>query len=93
MNDKFLDQVDCGIKALNCCNTKRCRQLGTTRTFLIVLIILAIVQGVSEKFIAISANQAALEHDFDPDVVGELSFNQQKRKLCVSKEKNVKSLT
>lgn len=80
MNNKILDQVDCGIKAINCCNTKKWRQLGTTRTFLIVLIILAIVQGISEKFIAISAHQAALEHDFDPDVVGELHFSQRKRK-------------
>lgn len=66
----FLDSVDCGIKVLKCCNTPRWRKLGTTKTFLTVLILLAIVQGISEKFISISAQQAALEHDYDPDIVG-----------------------
>lgn len=32
---------------------------------------LAIVQGISEKFVTISAQQAALEHDYDPDIIGE----------------------
>lgn len=62
--------MDCGIKVLNCCNTPRWRKLGTTKTFLTVLIFLAIVQGISEKFISISAQQAALEHDYDPDIIG-----------------------
>lgn len=62
--------MDCGIKVLRCCNTPRWRKLGTTTTFLTVLILLAIVQGISEKFISISAQQAALEHDYDPDIVG-----------------------
>lgn len=66
----FLDSVDCGIKLLRCCNTPRWRRLGTTKTFLTVLILLAIVQGISEKFISISAQQAALEHDYDPDIIG-----------------------
>lgn len=65
-----LDAIDCGIKVLKCCNTPKCRKLGTTKTFLSVLILLAIVQGISEKFIAISAQQAALEHDFNSDVIG-----------------------
>lgn len=65
------DSIDCGIKVLNCCNTQRWRKLGTTTTFLTVLILLAIVQGISEKFISISAQQAALEHDYDPDIIGE----------------------
>lgn len=70
----ILDQNDCGIKALNCCKTPRCFRLGTTRTFVAVLVLLAIVQGVAEKFVAISAHQAALEHDFHPDVVGKIIF-------------------
>lgn len=67
----ILDSIDCGIKVLKCCNTPKCRKLGTTKTFLSVLILLAIVQGISEKFIVISAQQAALEHDFNSDVIGE----------------------
>lgn len=59
---------------LKCCNTPQCRKLGTTKTFLTVLIVLAIVQGISEKFITISAQQAALEHDYDPNVIGECSI-------------------
>lgn len=66
----FLDSVDCGIKVLNCCNTPRCRLLGTTKTFLTILILLGIVQGICEKFITISVHQAALEHDFDANVIG-----------------------
>lgn len=67
----FLESIDCGIKLLNCCNTPRWRKLGTTKTFLTVLISLAILQGISEKFLSISAQQAALEHDYDPDIIGE----------------------
>lgn len=59
---------------LKCCITPQCRKLGTTQTFLTVLIVLAIVQGISEKFITISAQQAALEHDYDPNVIGECSI-------------------
>lgn len=55
---------------LKCCNTAWCRKLGTTKTFLTVLIVLAIVQGISEKFILISAQQAVLEHDYDASVIG-----------------------
>lgn len=73
----FLDTVDCGIRVLRCCNTPRWRKLGTTKTFLTVLILLAIVQGVSEKFISISAQQAALEHDYDPNIIGTEYFFQQ----------------
>lgn len=35
---------------------------------------MAIVQGLAEKFISITALQAALELDFGPDVVGEFSI-------------------
>ncbi|XP_031618934.1 solute carrier organic anion transporter family member 74D isoform X2 [Contarinia nasturtii] len=63
------NSVDCGIQVLKCCDTPRWRQMGTTKTFLTVLILLAIVQGICEKFISISANQAALEHDYNPDII------------------------
>lgn len=66
----FTDTIDCGIKVLKWCNTPWCRKLGTTTTFLTVLIILAIIQGICEKFIIISAHQAALEHDYDPKIIG-----------------------
>lgn len=68
----FPDTIDCGIKALNCCNTPRFRKLATTKTFLTVLILVAIVQGVSEKFVFISAEQAAFEHDYDENVIGKM---------------------
>lgn len=44
--------------------------LGTTKTFLIILILTGIVQGISEKFLTISVHQAALEHDFDTKIIG-----------------------
>lgn len=69
--DYILDSIDCGIKMLKCCNTPKWRKLGTTKAFLAVLILLAIVQGISEKFITISAQQAALEYDFNSNVIGE----------------------
>lgn len=71
-----VESVDCGIRVLKCCNTPRCRQLGTTKSFLIVLILLAIVHGICDKFLTISAQQAALEHDYDTEIIGKHS------KLC-----------
>lgn len=68
----ILDSVDCGIKLLKCCNTPRWRMLGTTKMFLTILILLGILQGISEKFFTISVHQAALEHDFDAKIIGKL---------------------
>lgn len=67
---KNADSIDCGIKAIGCCTSLKWQKLGTTKTFLTVLIFIAIVQGIAEKYISISALQAALEFDFDPDIVG-----------------------
>lgn len=40
------------------------------KAFLIILIFVGIIQGMSEKFMLISIQQAALEHDFDPITIG-----------------------
>lgn len=65
-----IDAIDCGIKKIGCCTSSRWQKLGTTKSFLTVLVLVAIVQGISEKFMWISAQQAALEHDFKYKVVG-----------------------
>lgn len=51
--------------------------LGTTKTFLTILILLGVVQGISEKLLTISVHQAALEHDFDSKVIGKNPMNLQ----------------
>lgn len=66
----FPDAVDCGIKAIQCCGSPRCQKLGTTTTFVSVLVLVAIIQGASEKLVSISIQQAALEHDYNPTVIG-----------------------
>lgn len=53
-----------------CCGSPRCQKLGTTTTFLIVLVLVAIIQGASEKLVSISIQQAALEHDYNRTVIG-----------------------
>lgn len=68
---------------MNCCNTPRFRKFGTTKTFLTVLIFVAIVQGVSEKFVFISAEQAAFEHDYDENVIGKMECGVCFNFLCV----------
>lgn len=69
-----LGAIDCGITTLGWCNTPTCQKLGTVKAFLTVLILVGIVQGAAEKFVSISVEQAALEHDYNPDVVGLYSF-------------------
>lgn len=66
----FVGSIDCGITTLGWCNTPACQKLGTVKAFLTVLILVGIVYGAAEKFLSISVQQAALEHDYDPDVVG-----------------------
>lgn len=66
-----LDSIDCGIALCKCCNTPGCHKLGNKRTFLIVLVVCALIQGAIESYFRVSAKQAALNHDFDPRIVGE----------------------
>lgn len=68
-----LDSIDCGVKVLKCCNTPFCRRMATMTWFLTVLVFIAITQGICEKYIIVSAQQAALEHDYDPKIVGAYS--------------------
>lgn len=80
MNAVFIfttDSIDCGIKLIRCCTSARYQKLGTIASFVTVLVLIGIAQGTSEKYISISAQQAALEHDFDPNVVG-MHFRDQK---------------
>lgn len=67
----FVGSIDCGITALGWCNTPACQKLGTVKAFLTVLILVGIAHGTAEKFVSISVQQAALEHDYSPNVVGE----------------------
>lgn len=64
------ESIDCGIKIISCCTSARWQKLGTIAAFVSVLVLVGIALGTSEKYFSISARQAALEHDFDPDVVG-----------------------
>lgn len=63
--------MDCGIAAFKCCNTPGCQALANKRTFMIVLIFCALIQGAIEAYFRISAKQSALNHDYDPRIVGE----------------------
>lgn len=65
------DQLDCGITALQCCNTPGCQRLGTTRNFVLVLGLVGLVQAAVERYFRISVRQAAAQFDYDPLVVGE----------------------
>lgn len=64
------DSIDCGIRMIPCCTSARYQKFGTIALFVSVLVLVGIAQGTSEKYISISAQQAALEHDFDPNIVG-----------------------
>lgn len=68
----FLESLDCGITAMGCCNTPGCQKLGTTKSFLTILIFAGIFQGAVETYFRISAKQAALTHSYDPQVVGKV---------------------
>lgn len=46
--------------------------MGNKRTFTIVLGFAALFQGAVESYFRVSAKQAALNHDYDPRLVGEL---------------------
>lgn len=43
--------------------------MGNKRTFLIVLVAGALIQGAIESYFRVSAKQAALNHDFDVRIV------------------------
>lgn len=66
----FIDSIDCGITALGCCNTPTCQKLGTSKSFVTVLVLVGIVQGASEKYLTISAKQAAQEHNYSLELLG-----------------------
>lgn len=68
-NNIHEDSIDCGISILKCCNTPGCQKLGNKRTFMIVLVFCALIQGAIESYFRISAKQAALTHDFDPRII------------------------
>lgn len=70
-NLKTLDSIDCGITALKCCNTPGCQKMGNKKTFTIILGFAALFQGACEANFRVSAKQAALNHDYDPQLVGE----------------------
>lgn len=65
------DSIDCGVLACNCCNTPGCQKMGTTRTFLAVLVVAAILHGAIETYFRVSAKQVALQYEYDPVVIGE----------------------
>lgn len=65
-----VDSLDCGITAIECCNSHACQKMGTSKSFLIVLSLVGIVQGTIERYFAISARQAAVQFGYDAVVVG-----------------------
>lgn len=68
----YLDQLDCGITALGCCNTPTCQKLGNTKVFLVLFSLTGIFQGAAQSFFRVTARQAAVEHDYNPALVGML---------------------
>lgn len=64
------DSLDCGITAIRCCNSHGCQKLGNTKSFLIILSLVGIVQGAIERYFVVSARQAAVQFEYDPVVVG-----------------------
>ena len=63
------EALDCGIVACRCCNSPACQKLGTTKSFLIVLIIAGIIQSAVEAYFKIAVEQAAVELDYESKVV------------------------
>lgn len=72
---------------IRCCTSTRYQKLGTITAFVSVLVLVGIAQGTSEKYIAISARQAALEHDFDPDIVGTCTMHNAAPKIEIMQSK------
>lgn len=68
----FVDSIDCGVTALGMCNSPKCQKMASKRTFMIVLISCGFIQGAIEMYFRISAKQAALTHDYNLNIVGEL---------------------
>lgn len=48
--------------------------MGTTTTFLTVLICSGILQGAIETYFRISAKQVALQYGFEPAIIGVVSY-------------------
>lgn len=64
------DALDCGITAIECCNSPGCQKLATTKSFLIVLTLVGTVQGAIERYFAVSARQAGVQFGYDPVTLG-----------------------
>jgi hypothetical protein len=67
----FSDSIDCGVTALGMCNSPNCQKMANKRTFMIVIIFCGLIMGAIETYFRISAKQAAMTHDYDPQIVGE----------------------
>ncbi|KAH8308417.1 solute carrier organic anion transporter family member 1A1 [Drosophila kikkawai] len=63
------DSVDCGIKGLGWCRGPGCQKFARLRTFVLVLAISGIFQGVCESYFRVSAKQAALEFGYSTLIV------------------------
>lgn len=65
------ESLDCGVTAMQCCNTPACQKLGTSKLFLTLLIFIGTILGASERYFQLSARQAAVELNFQPvEVLG-----------------------
>lgn len=69
--------MDCGITVLKCCNTPRCQALANKKSFMVVLIFCGLIQGAIETYFRTSAKQSALNHDYDPRIVGKLNSEEK----------------
>lgn len=65
-----VDSLDCGITAIRCCQTPGCQKMGTTKSFLTILIFVGLLQGAIEMYFFLSVKQAAIQHSYNTTLVG-----------------------
>lgn len=75
-----IESIDCGILAIGCCNTHGCQRMGTSKAFLIILVLVGIIQGAIERYFWLSAQSAALQFGYDTVIV--------RRFFCISLFRN-----